>query len=597
MNTSTPRDPKAVLADGEASLSQTMAALSALEKESQQSLRRRVIGISSNVTVDLLGVYLRKHAVLNGVLLNVCAGNYDDLIGDAERFSGSGVDTWIVIPFFDNLLPFFESRLDHLDSGAIDAKEAELCARFEMAFSAGKAFREILVSTLHRMSSPADIAGEDLVSQVLARYNTSLRDVASRFSNVRIIELDSAIANVGRSNAFDQRFYLKAKAPYAAPTLNELARHVCQVTRGFGSYFFKALVLDCDNTLWGGIIGEDLLEGIKLSPYDYPGNAFWQAQSVFSALERNGVLICLCSKNNPEDVAEVFRSHPEMVLRDEQVLVKKINWNDKASNLREIAQELNIGLDSLVFLDDSSFECEAVRAQLPMVRTFQVPANLSEYPALLQSVRALFLGAGVSSESKGKTEQYRLRAQAEELRATSGNQEEYLKSLGLQVEILKNAAQSVARISELSQKSNQFNLTTRRYGESDVIQLMGNPNAAVFSLTVSDKFGNHGLTGIVVMRYQDEVAFVDAFLMSCRVIGRGIEFAVWDSVFQDARQHGCKSVVAEYLPSQKNAQVADFFDRLGLPLIAEEDGAKRYQADLENLSPQNSSWIEVKYVG
>lgn len=597
MNTSAPRNPWDVLADGGASLSQTMAALSVLEKDSGQSLRGYVAGISSNVTVDLLGVYLRKHAVLNGVRLNVCPGNYDDLIGDAERFSGSGVETWIVMPFFDNLLPFFESQLDHLDPAAIDAKEVELCTRFEMAFSAGKAFREILVSTFHRMSSPADIVGPDIVSQVMDRYNASLRDVASRFTNVRIIELDSAIANVGRNNAFDHRFYLKAKAPYSAPTLNELARHLCHVTRGFGSYFFKALVLDCDNTLWGGIIGEDLLEGIKLSPYDYPGNVFWQAQSVFAALERNGVLLCLCSKNNPEDVAEVFRSHPEMVLRDQQILVKKINWNDKASNLREIAQELNIGLDSLVFLDDSSFECEAVRSQLPMVRTFQVPANLSEYPSLLASVRALFLGGGVSSESKGKTEQYRLRAQAEQLRASSGNQEEYLKSLGLKVEILKNAKQSVARISELSQKSNQFNLTTRRYGESDIVQLMEDSNAAVFSLTVSDKFGNHGLTGIVVMRYRGETAQVDAFLMSCRVIGRGIEFAIWDSVFRDARLHGSKYVAAEYLPSQKNAQVADFFDRLGLPLIAEEGGAKRYQAALETLSPQNSSWIEVKYVG
>lgn len=596
MNKSAPRDPREVLADSEASLSQTISALSSLEENSRHSLRGHSVGISSNVTVDLLGVYLRKHAILNEVLLDISIGNYDDLLGDAKRFSGSGVQTWIIIPFFDNLLPFFESRLDYLDPAAIDAKEAELCARFEMAFSEGKKFGEILVSSFHRMSS-ADIAGPDIIRQVLDRFNASLHDIASRFSNVRMIDLDSAISTVGRRNAFDRRFYLKAKAPYAASTLNEFARNICNATRGFGGYFYKALILDCDNTLWGGIIGEDLLDGIKLSPYDYPGNIFWHAQSVFAALEHNGVLICLCSKNNPEDVADVFRRHPEMLLRDRQIVIKKINWNDKVSNLQEIAQELNIGLDSLVFLDDSPFECEAVRSQLPMVRTFQVPANISEYSVLLASVRDLFLGRGISSESKGKTEQYRLRAEAEQLRARSGNQEEYLRSLGLKVEIVKNATQSVARISELSQKSNQFNLTTKRYGESDILQLMGDPNAAVFSLTVSDKFGNHGLTGVVIMSYRGEVASVDAFLMSCRVIGRGIEFAIWDSIFHDARLHHCKQVVAEYMPSLKNAQVADFFDRLGLTMVAEKDGAKRYKRSLETQSPYNSSWIEVKYVG
>jgi FkbH-like protein len=379
--------------------------------------------------------------------------------------------------------------------------------------------------------------------------------------------------------------------------MNEFARCIAASTRGFGTHFYKVLALDCDNTLWGGVIGEDLLGGIKLGPYDYPGNIFWRMQQEFAALERQGVLLVLVTKNNPADVDEVLRKHPDFVIKEKQIVAKKINWEDKPTNLRALAKELNLGLDSFVFLDDSSFECEAVRQQLPMVKTVQVPSTLSDYPCVVNEIKSLFLAGVISEDSKGKTEQYRQRAVAEELKAQFETQEDYLASLELKVELTRNARPSVDRISELSQKSNQFNLTTRRYSVAEIEHMMETQSHAIFSLVVSDKFGNAGLTGVVVIRYEGATAIVENFFMSCRVIGRGIETGVWSHIVADVVKQGCAKLSAEFIPSAKNAQVSDFFSRLGMPLITQSDeGTRYYSVPISDFTTPVNSWIEIIYV-
>ena len=363
--------------------------------------------------------------------------------------------------------------------------------------------------------------------------------------------------------------------------------------RGFDSYFYKALVLDCDNTLWGGIIGEDLLEGIKLDPHSYPGRVFWQAQQSFLALERQGVLLCLCSKNNPADVDEVLDQHPSSVLRREHIAARQVNWTDKVSNLQAIARELNIGLDSLVFVDDSDFECNAVRSALPAVRVLQVPKTLSEYPRVLQEIRELFLAGGISAESRSKTAQYRQRQEALKSSAEFETNEQYLASLDLRVQLSRDDTESIARISELTLKSNQFNLTTLRQSTAEIRQRIDSGTATVYSLGVSDRFGNAGLTGVVLASWHGESAKIDAFLMSCRVIGRGVEFCFWPALADDARRRGCHVIEAEYRPTAKNAQVVDFYDRLGLQLVAEYNGTRHYRAALDSFKPPLTDWIKV----
>ena len=537
-----------------------------------------------------------------GAHSNLCV-NYDDPIGDIDLFTEAGVEQMVLLPFFDNLLPSFEAQLESLDPSIIDAKEAELRQRYRMAFDKARGMHAIYLGGFHRMGMAASADGQDAVAVVLARFNAALREEAGAYANIRFIDTGDVVRAVGQSAAFDSRFYFRSKAPYTGAYMNELARRIAAAARGFGAHFYKVLALDCDNTLWGGVIGEDLLAGIKLGPYDYPGNIFWRMQHEFAALERQGILLALVTKNNPADVDEVLRNHPDMVLKDAKIVAKKINWEDKPSNLRALAAELNVGLDSIVFLDDSSFECEAVRQQLPMVKTVQVPPTLSDYPRVVAGIRELFLAGGIAADSKGKTEQYRQRAGAEQLKAQFDTQEEYLASLELKVELTRNARASAARIGELSQKSNQFNLTTRRYSVAEVEQMMAdgahdaNHGHAVYSLVVGDKFGNAGLTGVAVLRYDGAVATIDNFFMSCRVIGRGVETGIWSRIVADAVKRGCTELRAEFIPSAKNAQVADFYHRLGLPLLHESaDGARRYAIAAADFAAPANSWIEMTYV-
>ena len=235
---------------------------------------------------------------------------------------------------------------------------------------------------------------------------------AAAHPNVRLLQPAEIVAQLGWARAFSPRFYSRYRAPYTAAFFEELVLQISRASRGVGSYFYKALVLDADNTLWGGIVGEDLAEELKLGPHDYPGSIYWYVQQELLALQTHGVLLCLCSKNNPAEVDAVLADHPEMVLRDRHFAAKRVNWDDKVTNIRRLASDLDIGLDAMVYLDDSAFECAAVRGQLPMVRTLQVPANVYEYPALIQQVKELFLAGGMASDSAAKTDQYRLRGLA-----------------------------------------------------------------------------------------------------------------------------------------------------------------------------------------
>jgi FkbH-like protein len=584
----------AVLSKADSTMMQLTQAISELEKE--EFPRKVKIGVSSSVTVDLLSVFLRKHALLSGVSVELVVGNYDDPIGDIDLFAQAEVEQIVMLPFFDNLMPSFEAQLTNLDATIIDAKELELRQRYRMVFSKARTISAIYFGTFHRIGSSVDASGKDAVADVLARFNAALLEEAEAYANIRIINTEDILRTVGLQAAIDSRFYYRSKAPYTGVFMNELARRITAVARGFGANFYKVLALDCDNTLWGGVVGEDLLGGIKLGPYDYPGNIFWRMQHEFASLERQGILIALVSKNNFSDVEEVLSQHPDIVLKETQIVAKKINWEDKPSNLRALAEELNVGLDSFVFLDDSSFECEAVRQQLPMVKTIQVPPNLADYPRVVAEIKSLFLTGGITADSKTKTKQYRQRAGAEGLKAQFDTQEEYLQSLELKVELTRNARTSVARISELSQKSNQFNLTTHRYSVTEIEGMMAGERHAVYSLVVQDKFGNAGLTGVVVMSYEGRVANVENFFMSCRVIGRGVEMCIWNRIAADAVKRGCTELRSEYIPSTKNAQVADFFDRLGMPMTKESDGARQYAIAVTNFVAPVNSWIEMSYV-
>ena len=468
-------------------------------------------------------------------------------------------------------------------------------SQFELILSRAASFQTIFIPTFHPFLRTSSLHQRDSALQCVEELNSSLALLAMKFRNVKLFHSESWLKELGRDAALDDRYYYKFKAPYKAAFMDRVARDLFLHLRGSQSYFYKALVLDCDNTLWGGVIGEDHLNGIKLDAHEYPGNIFWMIQNQILELQSKGILLVLCSKNNGADVDQVLEKHPNVVLRDRHIVLKKVNWADKAQNIKEIAAELDLGLESLIFLDDSDFEVNAVRGQLPMVRTIQVPKNLFEYPAVLHQIRELFLPWEQTEESAGKTEQYRLRAQAKNEQAAFGNQEDYLKSLNLKVLLKRNDEKSIPRISELTQKSNQFNVNTRRYSTKEIGACMSSSTSAVYSLNVSDKFGDSGLTGVAIVSFDAKVLRIDAFLMSCRVIGRGVEFAFWKKVFDDARARGCLVVQANYVKSAKNGLVFEYFEQLGLSVHETLHEGKSYSGDLNTILLPATPHIEVHY--
>jgi len=317
-------------------------------------------------------------------------------------------------------------------------------------------------------------------------------------------------------------------------------------------HYYKALVLDADGTLWGGILGEG---GATMD------DRFTEAQQTYRKLAQRGVLLCLATKNNLTDVKEAL-SRDGMALSYTSFVTIEAGWVAKPDMLRSIAGELNIGLDAIVFVDDSTFECESVRTQLPEVHVVQVPADLDEYPRVAREVAALF----PEMVDTNKTEEYRALAAAEATRPEYANEAEFLASLDMQVWVNCNRPDEIPRIAELCRKANQFNLTTKRYVEADIRVLMD--EAHVYSIHYADRFGDQGIVGVVVIQGQE----IDTFILSCRILGRGVERKVWDLI-----ETPDKPMYAEYIPTAKNGQVSDLWYRLGMNLIhADPDGSRRY---------------------
>jgi FkbH-like protein len=582
----------ATLRDPSASMSAVMAAVDRLEAHGVDETAPMRVAVSANITSELFSTYMRRHALVAGRTATVEHGSYDAHLENVRRFAAQGADHLLLVNFFDNLMPSFEARLHGLDPELVAAQRERVRGELRLALEAARGVRSVYVTLFHRLTPTAPTAQSAALDAAVESFNAAVREVCAAFPNVTTLALDEVAAAVGHAESFNARYYLRFKAPYTARFWDEVARRLVLASRAGGSRYPKALVLDCDNTLWGGVIGEDLIDGIALGPDEYPGNVYWWAQAELLNLQREGVLLCLATKNEPADVEAVLAQHPHQLIRDEHLVVKRVNWGDKVDSLVGIARELNIGLDSLVFLDDSEFECASVRERLPMVTTFTVPRNPYDYPALVREVGDLFL-AGRPAGDAAKTEEYRVRAAALAEETQHATREEYLASLGIAVDLRRDPRDAVPRIAQLAQKSNQFNLTTRRYTETEIADLIDSPHATVYSLGVRDRFGDSGLTGLVIVRYHRDVAFVDSFLMSCRVLGREVECAPWNAIVADVRARGCRTLTAEWLRTTRNAQVERFFDELGLECVSEEPDARCYAAELDRLSPTVPTHIEV----
>ena len=424
-----------------------------------------------------------------------------------------------------------------------------------------------------------------LVDSAIQAYNAHLYELSSKHLNVKVIDFKSFVFSAGQG-VFDWRFYYISQS-LINPKLN----------RTFASWFQKqldaidgkrkkCLVLDLDNTLWGGILGEDGLEGIQLGN-TYPGKAYYDFQIGLLQAKDSGVILTLCSKNNESDVLEYWEKHPAQVLQQNHVAAYRINWQDKATNIRELAEELNIGLDSMVFIDDNPAERERVKQELPMVSVPDFPKQPYLLPQFLEEVyQEYFQIYQLTAEDRKKTDQYLRNAERKVFSQTFKNADEYLTSLSMELKVFTGDEYSIPRIAQMTQKTNQFNLTTPRLTEQDVWNYVQS-GAMVNCLGVKDRFGDNGITVVSIISIRGKAANIDAFLLSCRILGRDIEKAYLLYLFNELIARGIKMVTASYIPTAKNKQTEKFYESCGFSCIQDNHGTKGYQIDLK-------SKIEIK---
>jgi len=437
----------------------------------------------------------------------------------------------------------------------------------------------------------ADIDG---LPAVYEQLNYFINEFASAHAS-RIILLDwnKYVRLLSEEKSIDHRYWYMNKAPFKKEFLNQYAVDISNIVKLVKGQIKKCLILDCDNTLWGGIIGEDGLEKIKLDYYEYPGKIYYDFQQRIINLYNRGILIVLCSKNNAEDVWNVLDNHPASLLKREHIAAHKINWNDKATNIKEIAEELNLGFDSLVFIDDSAFECGLVSKFIPEITVLQVPKELYLLPQLLLKNK-IFESLNINEADKKRTLSY----QQEQLRRTSAQQfvdiEEYLKSLNLKLNIHIAKDSEFARIAQLTQKTNQFNLSLKRYTEKEIQQFSQCENTKIFSLWTSDKFGDYGLTGVFIAKNNSNHIYIDSFLQSCRILSKRIEYAFFTYCFEQLKSAWdiTTNCYTDYFQTQRNGQIFQFLQMLGFRKMNEKDNFHEYELNQLSLLP-NFNFIQI----
>ncbi len=419
----------------------------------------------------------------------------------------------------------------------------------------------------------------------VARLNGVLRPMADE-ARVDLLALDDRAARDGLAAWHNPTFWHHAKqevSPSAAPMYGELLARLLAAHQGRSA---KCLVLDLDNTLWGGVVGDDGLEGIVIGQGSAAGEAHLAFQHYCQELARRGVILAVCSKNDEVNALEPFEQHPEMALKRSDIAALAINWEDKPANIRTIASELNIGLDALVFVDDNPFERNLVRRELPMVAVPEVGEDPVGFTTAIADA-GYFEAVIITEEDRERTAQYHGNRSRDALRRSATDLESYLRSLEMRLLWRQFDRIGLARIVQLINKSNQFNLTTHRYTEAEVLAVMDDPDAFGLQLRLIDRFGDNGVIAIVIGRKAgDRDLVIDTWLMSCRVLGRQVEEATLDLIARQARLLGARRLIGQYIPTKKNGMVKDHYARLGFAAMeTAPDGASRAVLHLQSFVP------------
>lgn len=548
-----------------------------------------LVKVLSNITCNQLEPILSYNLRKSGLNPVVSIGNYDNIVQDSYQC----VAVNMVVIHYDlaNIVDKYPDFIESFTTEHISTLLNTVKSEIDLILENLKLVPVVVFNTFTPLAIYQNALKDSRIEQLAFELNDYL--YLKRATNLQIINVNSIVSKIGISNTFDFRMFMLSKTLYSIPFWKEYVYNLSSVVYRYTGLLKKAIIFDCDNTLWKGILGEDGMDGIDMSPQSKTGQMYNKVQQLAVWLSNQGVIIGLCSKNNPEDVDAVFKEHPDMKLTKENIVISKINWHDKATNLREIAKELNIGLNSLVFIDDSSFEINLIKNQIPEILTLQVPSAIYDYPnQLLKLVNRYFYLSGNSIDI-AKTKQYKEQSLRKEEKEKHQSLEDYLSSIEIEISIVENDSPQIPRISQITQKTNQFNLTTKRYTENQIELFMKNDNDRIFSVFVKDKFGDSGLTAVIIVNENNKTVNIDSFVMSCRIMGRNIEKAIMNFLVDKYIQNNIEEITATFFPTIKNKPVANFYEGSNYKFEKEENGNKLYRLLVSEYVPHKVEYIKI----
>lgn len=529
------------------------------------------IAIAASFTADLLLPYIQVEAARLGFRAVTYLAPYNqidqELLETASPLKVFAPDVVFVAAHLGDLVPDLRLRLaGHRPEEARDAALEGISGIISAVHAARKDcpatfFVFNLCEPLHPVAGLADVIEPISEQSITAAANERLVEAVRATASIHVFDYRAAANRFGLSAWHDARMWFWARSPFTPLAMVHLGRQMARAAAAAVRPACKCLVLDCDNVLWGGVVGEEGLDGIGLGT-GYPGSVYKDFQTYLKSLKGRGILLAIASKNNPGDVTAVFTQHPDMVLALDDFAVVQVHWDDKAGSIRAIARQLNVGLDAIAFFDDSPIEREWVRDALPEVKVIEAPADPLEYVQALAD-SAVFDQLTIVSEDRARHDLYRSERQRGKLREATGDVDDFLRRLGMVATVGPIAADNLKRVAQLLAKTNQFNLTLRRHSAPQIEALLDRGGLGLW-MRLSDRFGDHGLIAAALAVDLGEATWeIDTFLMSCRVLGRGAELVLLHALMERCVARGATRIAGRYVAGPRNQQVADFYPSQG----------------------------------
>lgn len=590
--------------DCEPSLSNYNFAASRLKRFDLSSMgfRKVRIALLSSFTIEPIVSYLHVKCCRGRLDSQLYIGGYNlfqqEILDPKSKLYGFNPDVLILAVRLHELNPRLYDSFSGLSEEEIRDEVSSVVQQIESLISVFRSHSNAIM-VIHNFETPVrtnlgimDHQQHSGQKNSIHEINVAIEDISRRVQGVYILDYDNLASLHGKLNWQDDRMWFLGKIPISGKNWIYLADEYMRFLQPLKGLNRKCLVLDLDNTLWGGILGEDGIDGIKLGN-TYPGNAFREFQREILKLYDKGIILAINSKNNEDNVLEVLEKHPDMLLRKKHFATMRVNWQNKMQNMREIAEDLNIGLDSIIFIDDSPAERELMRMGLPDVLTIDMPAVPEQYCKALMELTSLEV-LSLSEEDRKRGEMYQAQVVRKKLQKSAASLEDFYRALDMTAIIKSGDSYSIPRISQLTQRTNQFNLTTRRYTENDIVSFVKSPDHHVFYLQLQDKYGDSGIVGVAIVYKGKSSWDIDTFLLSCRVLGRTVETAFLFHIVTVAREENVKYIYGSYIPTKKNKPAEALYQNHCFELYQRTSGEVRWVLDIEKGRIECPEWIKLE---